>query len=79
MQIRVTDAGPGVPEAFRPHLFERFSRGPAAERKAEGTGLGLWIVRNFARANGGEAWYEPRTPDGSCFCLRLPAAEPSIT
>lgn len=75
-QIRVTDAGPGVPETFVPHLFERFTREPAAERKAQGTGLGLWIARNFAQANGGDAWYEPHPPHGSCFCLRLPLPEP---
>lgn len=72
-EIRVIDHGPGVPAAFAPHLFERFTRGPA-QQKAEGTGLGLWIVRTFARANGGEAWYEPGESGGSCFCIRLPLA-----
>jgi signal transduction histidine kinase len=65
-----------VPAAFAPHLFERFTRAPA-QLKAEGTGLGLWIVRTFARANGGDAWYEPGKSGGSCFCIRLPlAADP---
>ncbi len=75
-EIRVIDHGPGVPAAFAPHLFERFTRAPA-QLKAEGTGLGLWIVRTFARANGGDAWYEPGKSGGSCFCIRLPlAADP---
>lgn len=73
-EIRVADRGPGVPAPFVPHLFDRFSRVPETGHKAEGTGLGLWIVRTFARANRGEAWYEPREGGGSCFCLRLPLA-----
>ncbi|WP_181870989.1 PAS domain-containing sensor histidine kinase [Sphaerisporangium album] len=69
VEVRVRDHGAGVPEAFVPWLFERFSREPGVERETEGTGLGLWIVRSLARANGGDAWYEPDA-DG-CFCLRL--------
>ena len=73
-EIRVTDQGTGVPPSLAPHLFERFTRAPETEHKAEGTGLGLWIVRTFAHANGGSAWYEPSGTGGSCFCLRLPLA-----
>ncbi len=74
-EIRVTDHGPGVPASFVSHLFERFTRAPETEHKAEGTGLGLWIVRAFAHANGGDAWYEPSGTGGSSFCLRLPLAQ----
>ncbi|MEU8272149.1 ATP-binding protein [Sphaerisporangium sp. NPDC049002] len=68
IEIRVCDHGAGVPEPFIPRLFERFSRGPSAEPETEGTGLGLWIVRSLARANGGDAWYDR---EAGCFCLRL--------
>ncbi|MEQ4204775.1 PAS domain-containing sensor histidine kinase [Actinopolymorpha sp. B17G11] len=73
VEIRIRDHGPGVPKEFEPHLFERFRRGPEARQHADGTGLGLWIVRNLAQANGGEAWYEP-DDDRPSFCLRLPRA-----
>ncbi|QUQ65884.1 sensor histidine kinase [Kutzneria sp. CA-103260] len=71
VEVRVIDRGSGVPTSFVPHLFERFSRGPGSDRRSEGTGLGLWIVRNRARANGGDAWYELGWRQGACFCLRL--------
>ncbi|MEU6119926.1 ATP-binding protein [Streptomyces sp. NPDC047117] len=74
LEISVSDHGDGVPEEFAPQLFERFTRGPNAELAGEGTGLGLWVVRGLARANGGDAWYEPSSAGGACFRLRLPRA-----
>jgi signal transduction histidine kinase len=70
-EVRVADSGDGVPPELATHLFERFS--PAREAlnpAAPGSGLGLWIVRELARAQGGDAWY-----DGTRFCFRLPLAE----
>jgi len=71
--IEVLDHGPGIPCSFEPQLFERFARAPDAEREVSGLGLGLWIVRTLAQANGGDAWYEPRGGGGSRFVLRLKA------
>lgn len=66
----VADAGPGVPEDRLGQLFQRFS--PLA-RKSGGNGLGLFIVRELARAHGGDATYVPGPPGGR-FEVRLPAA-----
>lgn len=71
VEISVSDAGHGVAEELAATLFGRFVRGSGG---APGAGLGLSIVRGLARANGGEAWYEPNTPRGARFCVRLPAA-----
>jgi signal transduction histidine kinase len=74
VEIRVSDSGVGVPEPFVPRLFEKFARGGAQQGEKSGSGLGLSIVRGLAEAGGGQAWYEPREPTGSCFGLRLPKA-----
>ena len=67
--ISVTDAGEGVPAELVPQLFDRLAAGGASG----GTGLGLYLVRQIARAHGGDVSY--RAPeDGSPteFELRLP-------
>jgi signal transduction histidine kinase len=70
-EVLVSDQGPGVPPHFVPRLFEKFAQ---AQTSQGGTGLGLSIVRGLARAQGGEAWYEPGEPAGATFGLRLPRA-----
>jgi len=69
VEIRICDAGPGVPKDLAPRLFDRF----AVAGRTGGTGLGLYLVREIARGHGGDATYEP--PSGerpSAFVLRLP-------
>jgi signal transduction histidine kinase len=70
VELRVSDAGAGVSDSVRPRLFERFATGAA-----KGTGLGLYIVREIARAHGGDASYES-APDGrgGAFLITLPSA-----
>jgi PAS domain S-box-containing protein len=72
VELRVSDAGSGVSDDLRPQLFQKFVRG--AGRRDRGTGLGLFIVRQLARRQGGDAWYE-RTAEGrTCFCVSIPRA-----
>lgn len=71
VKVAVRDFGDGVPEEFRDRLFDRFSRASNVGEK-EGTGLGLSILQGLARANGGDAFYEPLA-DGSVFGVALPA------
>jgi signal transduction histidine kinase len=76
IELRVYDSGPGVPADFVPRLFDRFTRDPSVEGRTEGSGLGLWIVRSLAQANGGDASYEPGDQGGACFCIGLQVAPP---
>jgi PAS domain S-box-containing protein len=73
VEIRVADEGPGVSEDFRPLLFEEYTHRTTegASGPHPGTGLGLAIVRQLAAAHGGAAWFEPNTPRGSVFAVRL--------
>ena len=68
--VRVCDVGAGVEPDLLPRLFGKFESGSSED----GTGLGLFIVRELAQAHGGEAWYELLPQGGSCFSLRLPMA-----
>ncbi len=65
-ELTVRDAGPGIPPELQDRLFERFASGGR-----HGTGLGLHIVRELARALGGEATY---LPEENAFSVRLPMA-----
>jgi signal transduction histidine kinase len=69
----VADDGKGVPKAQRARLFARFARLSAPLRGEPGTGLGLYIGRTLARAQGGELDYEPGPgAHGARFRLTLP-------
>ncbi|MFI2237210.1 sensor histidine kinase [Streptomyces chrestomyceticus] len=73
--LEVVDDGPGVPEADRGKVFERFARLDAArDRETGGTGLGLAIARGIARAHGGELTVRGRKDgrDGARFVVVLP-------
>jgi two-component system sensor histidine kinase SenX3 len=75
VEVSVTDEGPGIPEAERERIFERFYRVDSARsRDTGGTGLGLSIVKHVAAGHGGEATVWSVEGTGSTFTLRLPAA-----
>ena len=74
-ELSVTDEGPGIAEAERNRIFERFYRVDSARsRDTGGTGLGLSIVKHVAAGHGGEATVWSAEGTGSTFTLRLPVA-----
>jgi signal transduction histidine kinase len=70
--IAVSDVGPGIPEDFRDQLFQRSARHRDTAATVAGTGIGLFISRALARANGGDLTYRSNDPTGSRFELTLP-------
>lgn len=79
LRFWVEDGGPGVPDADKTRIFERFARGdvPRAQRpEDEGFGLGLSIVAAIAQAHGGRVWVEDArpgaTPPGARFVVEIP-------
>ena len=71
--MHVTDEGPGFPEDFIAHAFERFSRADQARGRG-GAGLGLAIVDTIARAHGGSAAARNRSSSGADVSIEVPAA-----
>jgi signal transduction histidine kinase len=71
-EVRVSDRGPGVPEAFRERIFEAFFRLPGHAERAGGVGLGLSLVRQIAERHGGHVACEERDGGGSSFVLSMP-------
>lgn len=74
VEVRVDDAGPGVPAEERELVFDRFTRGRRAGRRgsAGGTGLGLALVREHVRLHGGSAQVTDAPDGGARFTVRLP-------
>ena len=75
IEIRVSDNGPGVPDAFRERIFEPFFRLPGHAERAGGVGLGLALVRQIVeRHHGRIRCVRPSEDGGCCFVISLPAS-----
>lgn len=76
--LAVEDAGPGIPHGWRERVFQPFQRGPAGSGSASaGAGLGLALVRQTARAHGGDVSLDAgRDGRGARFTLHFPLTPP---
>jgi len=73
VEVRIMDCGIGVPRGCEERIFEQFYRAhDSLSSGIQGSGLGLTLARQIARAHGGDVAYRPREGGGSCFTLRLP-------
>lgn len=71
-QITVSDSGIGIPPELIPKLFEQFNRGSQEAKKIQGTGLGLYIAKQFMEAHHGRVWAESAGPGkGSTFIVEM--------
>jgi len=72
IEIGVSDHGPGIPEAFRAHIFEKFSQADSSDtRRVGGTGLGLSITRAIIEYHDGKIDYESEVGVGTRFFFQL--------
>lgn len=72
LELAISDRGPGIPEALRERIFEKFFQLPGS-RGEGGVGLGLAICDAIARAHGGRIWARARREgQGTAFRLSLP-------
>ena len=74
VELTVEDTGEGIPESELPHIFERFHRVQSARaRTHEGTGIGLALVSELARLQGGSVSVQSVLGRGSTFTVSMPA------
>ena len=79
--VEVIDQGQGIPDQFKPRIFEKFSQADASDsRSKEGTGLGLTICKRIIESHGGQIGFISTEHVGTQFWIRLARlnAEPEL-
>lgn len=74
VRVDVVDQGPGIPEEFRPRVFQRFAQAGRDARRGTGSGLGLSICKALVEKMNGLIGFRSRPGEGAIFFLDLPAA-----
>jgi len=73
VEIVVADDGIGIPEEDKKKIFSKFFRGYNVLKSGiEGTGLGLFIVKNIVEKHGGKIWFESEVNKGTTFHFTIP-------
>jgi two-component system, NtrC family, sensor kinase len=72
VEVSVSDTGVGVAPEDQERVFEEFRQVGTAEKKAEGTGLGLTLCRKFIELHGGKIWVKSELGAGSTFTFTIP-------
>jgi signal transduction histidine kinase len=68
----VADTGIGIAPEDQDAVFEEFRQVGTADKKAEGTGLGLALSQKFIELHGGRIWVKSQVGQGSTFTFTLP-------
>ena len=77
--VSVSDNGPGIPDAIKPHIFEMFYTGQNVIADGRrGLGLGLALCKSIVEAHGGTIVLTDNVPAGCCFAFSLPGEEVQI-
>jgi len=71
-EISVADTGVGIAPEDQEAIFEEFRQVGTADKKVEGTGLGLALSRKFIELHGGRIWVKSQSGEGSTFSFTLP-------
>jgi two-component system, NtrC family, sensor kinase len=72
VEVSVSDTGVGIAPEDQEAVFEEFRQVGTAEKKAEGTGLGLTLCRKFIELHGGRIWVKSQVSVGSTFAFTIP-------
>jgi two-component system, NtrC family, sensor kinase len=71
-EVSVRDTGVGIAPEDQEKVFEEFRQVGTADKKAEGTGLGLTLCRKFVELHGGRIWVKSQVGVGSTFTFTIP-------
>jgi GAF domain-containing protein len=72
VEVSVADTGVGIAPEDQEAVFEEFRQVGTADKKVEGTGLGLALSRKFIELHGGRIWVKSQVGQGSTFAFTLP-------
>ena len=72
VEVSVGDTGVGIAPEDQEAIFEEFRQVGTADKKVEGTGLGLALARKFIELHGGRIWVKSQSGEGSTFTFSLP-------
>jgi signal transduction histidine kinase len=75
VEVSVSDTGVGIAPEDQEAVFEEFRQVGTAEKKVEGTGLGLALSRKFIELHGGKIWVKSQVGAGSTFTFTLPLSD----
>lgn len=77
VRVEVADRGPGIPEDFRPRVFQKFAQADASNDRCSqpGTGLGLSICKAIVERLGGSIGFDTAAGRGTTFWFEIPAEE----
>jgi signal transduction histidine kinase len=73
VEVSVSDTGVGIAPEDQEAIFEEFRQVGTADKKVEGTGLGLALSRKFVELHGGRIWVKSEVGAGSTFTFTIPA------
>jgi PAS domain S-box-containing protein len=73
VELKIADTGTGMSDAALAQLFSQ-KRVLGTEASRAGAGLGLYVAKNFMKAQNGDIWVESEKGKGSCFTLSIPLA-----
>jgi signal transduction histidine kinase len=72
VEVSVTDTGVGIAPEDQETVFEEFRQVGTADKKVEGTWLGLTLCRKFVELHGGKIWVTSQVGVGSTFTFTIP-------
>jgi signal transduction histidine kinase len=75
VEVSVSDTGVGIAPEDQEAIFEEFRQVGTADKKVEGTGLGLALSRRFIELHGGRIWVESQVGVGSTFTFTIPTRQ----